>query len=47
LHISKQLVELQGGHIWAQSKENQGSCFSFTLLIVKELETAEEMSEMP
>ena len=47
LHISKRLVELQGGHIWVQSKRNQGSCFSFTLPIVLELDTAEERSEMP
>ncbi|UCC65246.1 MAG: GAF domain-containing protein [Anaerolineae bacterium] len=47
LHISKRLVELQGGRIWVQSKKNQGSCFSFTLPIVLEPDTAEERSEMP
>ena len=47
LHISKRLVELQDGRIWVQSKKNQGSCFSFTLPIVLELDTAEERSEMP
>jgi signal transduction histidine kinase/CheY-like chemotaxis protein len=31
LYISKNLVELQGGHIWVRSKEGQGSCFSFSL----------------
>jgi len=47
LHISKRLVELQGGRIWVQSKKDQGSCFSFTLPIVLERDTAEERSEMP
>jgi signal transduction histidine kinase len=31
LYISKNLVELQGGHIWVRSKEGHGSCFSFSL----------------
>lgn len=31
LSISKILVELQGGSIWAKSRENGGSVFSFTL----------------
>jgi PAS domain S-box-containing protein len=42
LHISKRLVELQGGRIWVRSRKNQGSCFSFTLPIVKESEIPEE-----
>lgn len=45
LHISKRLVELQGGQIWVQSKENQGSCFSFTLPTVNESEVGEEETE--
>jgi two-component system sensor histidine kinase VicK len=46
LHISKRLVELQGGRIWVRSKEDQGSCFSFSLPIVTESKIVEEMPEM-
>ncbi len=42
LYISKHLVELQGGHIWARSRQGRGSCFSFTLPIVTESETPQE-----
>jgi signal transduction histidine kinase len=31
LAVSKMLVELHGGKIWAQSKEGKGSLFGFTL----------------
>jgi len=31
LAIARQLVEAQGGHIWAESTPGQGSVFSFTL----------------
>ena len=31
LTIARQLVEAQGGHIWAESTPGQGSVFSFTL----------------
>ena len=31
LAISKRFVELQGGRVWAESRENQGSTFHFTL----------------
>ena len=46
LHISKRLVELQGGRIWVRSKEDRGSCFSFSLPIVTESKIVEEMPEM-
>ena len=42
LHLSKRLVELQGGRIWVQSKVGQGTCLSFTLPTVNDLEIAEE-----
>jgi len=36
LYISRQIIEAHGGHIWAESKENEGSTFSFTLPLVQE-----------
>jgi PAS domain S-box-containing protein len=31
LYIAKQIVEAHGGHIWVESKTNEGSTFSFNL----------------
>ena len=31
LHITKMLVEQQGGRIWVESEIGQGSCFYFTM----------------
>jgi len=42
LHLSKRLVELQGGRIWVQSKVGQGSCLSFSLPTVDDVEILEE-----
>lgn len=32
LYLAKAIVEAHGGHIWAQSKEGQGSTFGFTVI---------------
>ena len=47
LYISKHLVELHGGRIWVQSQEGKGSCFSFTLPVVREAEIAASLEEEP
>jgi len=41
LAVTKQLVELHGGHIFVESIEGEGSCFTFTLPIARNL------TEMP
>ncbi len=48
LNITKQLVELQGGEIWVESKPNHGSVFSFTLPIASgEAARSEKNPELP
>jgi PAS domain S-box-containing protein len=47
LYISKNLVELQGGRIWASSKVGRGSCFSFTLPTVQQEIPAVDPDYMP
>jgi PAS domain S-box-containing protein len=42
LYISKRLVELQGGRIWVQSRKGRGSCFSFSLPVVREADTGDD-----
>ena len=42
LYICRRLLELQGGRIWVESREGRGSCFAFTLFIVRESEVAPE-----
>ncbi|MFC1521371.1 ATP-binding protein [Elusimicrobiota bacterium] len=36
LVIAKELIQLQGGRIWAESEEGQGSTFYFTLPLIKD-----------
>jgi two-component system sensor histidine kinase VicK len=35
LYITKSLVEMQGGRVWAESEPGRGSQFSFSLPVVK------------
>jgi signal transduction histidine kinase len=47
LYISKNLVELQGGHIWVRSTEGRGSCFSFTLPTIEQERREAELDYLP
>lgn len=40
LYLAKTIVEAHGGHIWAQSKEGQGSTFGFTIVPYAQLSEA-------
>jgi PAS domain S-box-containing protein len=42
LYISKRLVELQGGRIWVQSRKGRGSCFAFSLPVVREADVGDD-----
>lgn len=47
LAISKQLVELMGGKIWVESKEDEGSNFIFELELQEVKSSAKEINEEP
>jgi two-component system phosphate regulon sensor histidine kinase PhoR len=47
LAIAKHLVELHGGHIWAESRLGRGSVFSFTLPIAESAASDEDTPAAP
>jgi signal transduction histidine kinase len=38
LSVAKVMIEMHGGRIWAESKEGEGSTFTFLLPINKKVE---------
>lgn len=47
LTISKRIVELHGGRLWAESTVGQGSTFSFALPVYMPVGAAQEMPTLP
>lgn len=45
LYLSKAIVSAHHGHIWAQSKEGEGSTFGFTILPYDQLAEAEKTND--
>nr|WP_106781106.1 ATP-binding protein [Lysinibacillus timonensis] len=45
LSITKQLVEISGGRIWATSEVGKGSCFTFTVPLASESQISEHTSD--
>jgi signal transduction histidine kinase len=45
LTISRRIVELHGGHMWAESKIGEGSTFSFSLPVYKPLGVSQSQPE--
>ncbi|MBF0539462.1 MAG: hypothetical protein HQL03_14545 [Nitrospirae bacterium] len=43
--ISKQLVEIMGGHIWVESEEGKGSIFHFTINMTRTDKVSQYMSQ--
>lgn len=47
LYIVRMLVELHGGRIWAESEPGRGSCFRFSLPLLREQDTAAPHRNLP